>query len=143
LGKKSEERDDDDINDNTAASNMMSSSSSGGSSNSGMVGVSGMVDSMANLKRAQRAGKVTARLLQELSSTTVEGSAADGKIKVVFDCQQRPMSVNIDQGYFESTDVTELCSSLTSAMNDAHSKSLERMDEKMKTYYSDLGLFTQ
>ena len=101
-----------------------------------------MVDSMENLKRAQRAAKMTSRLVQDLSSTTVEGTAADGKVKVILDCQQRPVNVKIDEGYVEGmdADVSDLCSALTEAMTDAHSKSLEKMDEKMKSFYAELGL---
>jgi DNA-binding protein YbaB len=105
-----------------------------------MGGVSGMVDSMENLKRAQRAGKMTRSLVDDLASTTVEGTAADGKVRVVLDCQQRPVTVNIDETYLEGVAVSDLCTSLTTAMNDAHSKSRDRMDEKMKTFYDELGL---
>lgn len=112
----------------------------GESSGSSMGGVSGMVDSMENLKRAQRAGKMTSRLVRELSSTNVEGTAADGKVRVTMDCQQRPISVNIDEAYVGDVDVADLCSSVTNAMTDAHAKSLDRMDEKMKSFYAELGL---
>lgn len=101
-----------------------------------------MVDSMENFKRAQRAGKMTRKLVQELSSTTVEGTAADGKVKVIVDCQQRPVNVIIDESYVTSSDVADLCASLVLAMNDAHAKSMDRMDEKMKSFYSELGLST-
>jgi DNA-binding protein YbaB len=103
-------------------------------------GVPSIMDSMDNFKRSQRVGKMTASLMQELASTSVEGVAADGKVKVTFDCQQRPTGVNIDETYFESADVLDVNNACTSAMKEAHSKSVERMEEKMKSFYSELGL---
>jgi DNA-binding protein YbaB len=115
-------------------------SESGASRTAVMGGVASTMDSMENVKRTQRAGKVTRKLVQDLASTTVEGIAADGKVKVILDCQQRPMSVDIDEGYLEKVLVGDLCVALTSAMSDAHAKSIERMDEKMKGLYSELGM---
>jgi DNA-binding protein YbaB len=112
------------------------------SASSGMVGVAGVVDSMENFKRVQRVGKMTTRLTQELASTMVEGTAADGKVKVTMDCQQRPINVFIDENYHDSTGVVDLCTALTIAMEEAHGKSLDRMEEKMKNLYSELGLTT-
>lgn len=112
----------------------------GAASSAGMGGVASTMDSMENFKRTQRAGKMTRKLVQELASTTVEGSAADGKVKVVLDCQQRPVRVDIDQTYIDEVGVADLCSAITSAMSEAHAKSLRRMDEKMKNFYTELGL---
>ena len=112
----------------------------GAASSAGMGGVASTMDSMENFKQAQRAGKMTRKLVQELASTTVEGSAADGKVKVVLDCQQRPVRVYIDQEYVDEVGVPDLCSAVTSAMSEAYGKSLERMDEKMKNFYTELGL---
>jgi DNA-binding protein YbaB len=105
-----------------------------------MGGVANIMSSMEDLQNSQRVGKKTAALVQELSSTTVEGIAQDGKIKIQFDCQQRPLSVHIDDAYFESSDVGDIKFALTTAMQDGHAKSIERMDEKMKSFYQDLGL---
>lgn len=129
-------------NDSTESEGGKDSLKNSESSGSAITGVTGMVDSMENFKRAQRAGKMTRKLVQELSSTTVEGTAADGKVKVIVDCQQRPVNVIIDESYVTSSDVADLCASLVLAMNDAHAKSMDRMDEKMKSFYSELGLST-
>lgn len=109
------------------------------SASNGMVGVSGVVDSMENFKRVQRVGKMTARLTQELSQELVEGTAVDGKVKITMNCQQQPINVFIDENYHESTGAADLCTALTMAMKDAHGKSLDRMEEKMKNLYSELG----
>jgi DNA-binding YbaB/EbfC family protein len=103
-------------------------------------GVAGTMDSMDSFKKAQRVGKRTSALVQELSATTVEGSSADGKVKIIFDCQQRPIKTIIDEAYFEATDISEVSNAITAAMKDAHAKSIERMDEKMKSFYSELGM---
>lgn len=62
-------------------------------------GIVSIMNSMESFKKSQRAGKMTASLVQELSSTIVEGSSPDGKIKVLYDGQQRPLSVDIDESY--------------------------------------------
>jgi nucleoid-associated protein EbfC len=98
------------------------------------------MDSMENFKTAQQVGKMTNSLVYELASTTVEGSAVDGKVKVIFDGQQRPVNVQIDEAYLEQVDSSDLSAALTTAMKDAYRKSSERMDEKMKSFYVDLGL---
>ena len=73
------------------------------------------------------------------------------------DGQQRPVSVKIDASYFEvmlpssggggasSTDdaslfAEELSSAITAAMQRAHAKSVESIDEKMKSLYNELGI---
>jgi DNA-binding protein YbaB len=103
-------------------------------------GVAGIMDSMDSFKKAQRVGKRTNSLVQELTATTVEGSSQNGKVKVIFDCQQRPIRTVIDEAYFEASDVSEVSNAFTAAMKDAHTKSIERMDDMMKTFYSDLGM---
>jgi DNA-binding protein YbaB len=108
-------------------------------------GVAGIFDSMENSKTSQQVGKRTSMVLQDLSNMLVEGSAADGKVKVVMNGQQRPMSVQIDNGYFQNVHSKkdgseELGVALTQAMQEAHKKSCEKMEEKMKSFYSDVGL---
>jgi DNA-binding YbaB/EbfC family protein len=103
-------------------------------------GVAGTMDSMDSFKKAQRVGKRTSALVQELSQTTVEGSSPDGKVKIIFDCQQRPIKTIIDEAYFEASDISDVSNAITAAMKDAHAKSIERMDDKMKSFYSELGM---
>jgi DNA-binding protein YbaB len=70
----------------------------------------------------------------------VEGTSPDGKVKVIFDCQQRPIKTTIDEAYFEASDFSDVSNAITAAMKDAHAKSIERMDDKMKSFYSELGM---
>jgi len=111
-----------------------------GSDGSTMGGVSGIVDTMENLQRIQRAGKMTRKIVNELEATSVEASAAEGKVKVTCDGQQKPTGVTIDEAYLSSVGASELCTALTIAMQEAHSKSKEKMEDKMKGFYAELGL---
>ena len=122
----------------TTTTGKMTTSTS--SNKAGLGGVAGIMDSMENFKTAQQVGKMTNALVQELAATTVEGVAVDGKVKVVFDGQQRPLGVQIDETYLANVEASDLSVALTTAMKDAYRKSAERMDEKMKSFYVDLGL---
>ena len=128
---------DNEENEELDPNSLMGTAAS--ATNAGIGGVATTMKSMESFKRSQRVGRMTRKLLQELSSTTVEGSAADGKVKVVLDCQQRAVRVDIDQGYKDEVGASDLGSAITSAMNDAHSRSLERMDDKMKNFYTEVG----
>jgi DNA-binding protein YbaB len=79
-----------------------------------------------------------------LKSITVEGSSENGKIKIVFDGQQNPISTYIDESFFReqqrnNVDPNDLANAITAAMKDARMKSVEKMNEKMKNVYNDLG----
>jgi DNA-binding YbaB/EbfC family protein len=111
-----------------------------GEAASGFGGVAQVMDSMENFKKAQQVGKITEGILQELSSMSVEGSAEDGKVRVFFDGTQRPKSVDIDETYMSSVEADDLEAALAAAMKDAHAKSKEKMEEKMKSFYAELGL---
>ena len=100
---------------------------------------------MESFKTSQRLGERTGEVLQELSYTFVEGSSAEGKVKVTFNGQQIPIGVKVDETYLEDLvsnrgkdGIEEFCSALTNAMQDAHYKSGIKVEEKMKSLYSDL-----
>jgi DNA-binding protein YbaB len=100
---------------------------------------------MESFKTSQRIGEQTGKALHELSYTFVEGIAADGKVKVTFNGQQIPIGVEVDESYLEDIvsksgkeGVDELCLALTNAMQEAHYKSGIKVEEKMKSVYSDL-----
>lgn len=102
-------------------------------------GVAGVMDSMERYKKAQRIGKMTASVVQDLVSTTVEGLGDNGKVKVVFDCQQRAVRTIFEEGYFESLTSAQIESSVTSAMKDAHSKSEALIEQITRNFYAELG----
>lgn len=117
--------------------------SGGGGSSSGNPPSSNMgttATTMENFKQSQELGRKTSALLAELSSTTVEGAAAGGKIKVLVDGQQKPMGVEIDDDYFETVTVEDLTEKLATAMQDAHEKSTKLMQDRMESLYADIGL---
>ena len=95
---------------------------------------------MENFKQSQELGKKTSSLIQELSSIQIEGVAAKGKIKVLVDGQQQPIGVEIDEDYFKGVNSGEFSEALLIAMQDAHKKSLDVMQEKMQSLYGSLGL---
>ena len=95
---------------------------------------------MENFKQSKEVGRKTSALLVDLSSTTVEGSAARGKIKVLVDGQQKPLGVEIDDDYFDTVGVEDLTEKLATAMQDAHDKSTKLMQEKMESLYAEIGL---
>jgi DNA-binding YbaB/EbfC family protein len=106
----------------------------------GMGGVASVMDSMESFKKAQEVGKRTASVLQELSSMTVEGTAGGGSVRVFVDGKQRPMGVEIDEKYLSDVKSEDLNAAITSAMQEAHKKSSNKMEEKMQALYSELGL---
>mmetsp|Transcript_6425 Transcript_6425/g.7980 ORF Transcript_6425/g.7980 Transcript_6425/m.7980 type:complete len:192 (-) Transcript_6425:1089-1664(-) len=95
---------------------------------------------MENFKQSQELGKRTGYLIQELSSVTVEGVAAKGKVKVFIDGQQQPSGVEIDDEYFSNTGVEDFSEALLVAMQDANDKSMQLMQDRMQALYADLGL---
>lgn len=103
-------------------------------------GMGTTANTMENFKQSQELGKKTSALLQDLASVSVEGVAAKGKVKVFFDAQQRPTGVEIDEEYLRKVGVEDLNESLLQAMLDARGKSIQTMQDKMQSLYSDIGL---
>jgi DNA-binding YbaB/EbfC family protein len=99
---------------------------------------------MDNFRKSQKIGKTTGMLVQELSSTVVEGTAENGKVKVLFNGLQQPIGIQIDEGFFEasSTTVNDLTDAINTAMDDGYTKSKEKMDEKMKAFFLQMNLPT-
>ena len=106
----------------------------------GKQGVVSVIDHMESFKKSQKVGKATGALVGELMASTVEGFSADGKIKVTVDCQQKPLSVEIDEQYFDSTNVLDFSNAMTAAIMDAHQKSRDKIDDKMKSFFADMGI---
>lgn len=160
--KSSDQEESTNNGSSSVSSNSSSRTSISSSSNTRLTqNVGGVMDSMGNFKNAQKVGQLTQNLVQDLSRTMSEGTAAEGRVRVVLDGQQRPVSVKIDASYFEamlpaggagdvggsasSTDdaslfAEELSSAITAAMQRAHAKSVESIDEKMKSLYNELGI---
>lgn len=73
------------------------------------------------------------KLYNELCSQTVEGISENNKIRIVYDLYQHPISIYIDENYFISTYtlVDDINDGITNAMNDAYTKSIKLMDDKI------------
>jgi hypothetical protein len=83
---------------------------------------------------------MTASVIQDLSSTIVEGIGSDGNVKVVFDWrQQRAVRTVLENGYFESANASDAPTAWTTAMKEVHSKSKELMHQITQNFYSELG----
>lgn len=103
---------------------------------------------MENFKQSQELGRRTNALLTDLTSSTIEGVGAKGKVKVLVNGRQEPIGVEVDEEYLKQVigaengdnGVEELNEALTVAMQDAWRKSMEAMEDKMQTLYSELGL---
>mmetsp|Transcript_13586 Transcript_13586/g.29513 ORF Transcript_13586/g.29513 Transcript_13586/m.29513 type:complete len:217 (+) Transcript_13586:121-771(+) len=97
---------------------------------------------LESFKASQEVGKRTAQLTADLTSMSIEGVAADGRIKAYMDGQQRPTGIRIDEALLEKGGfgAEELNDAITKALADAYTKSLEAQEEKMGALYSDLGL---
>jgi len=108
---------------------------------------------MENFKQSQELGRRTNALLTDLTSSTIEGIGANGKVKVLVNGRQEPIGVEVDETYLkqvmglggssggvEEDGVEELNEALTVAMQDAWTKSMEVMEDKMQALYSELGL---
>ncbi|GKY95122.1 hypothetical protein MPSEU_000476100 [Mayamaea pseudoterrestris] len=106
----------------------------------GLGGVASMMTNIENLQASQKYGKLTAGVVNELSSMAVEGVSPDGKVKVTMSGQQRPVGISIDEAFFEVSDVSDVKQSVMAAMEEAYERSVERMDEKMKSFYKEIGI---
>eukprot|EP00566_Odontella_aurita_P027409 CAMPEP_0113532600 /NCGR_PEP_ID=MMETSP0015_2-20120614/4150_1 /TAXON_ID=2838 /ORGANISM="Odontella" /LENGTH=167 /DNA_ID=CAMNT_0000431581 /DNA_START=249 /DNA_END=752 /DNA_ORIENTATION=- /assembly_acc=CAM_ASM_000160 len=109
-----------------------------GASSSGVMG--GTAAMMESFKQSQEVGKKTTAMLQELGASTVEGSAANGKVRVFADGQQRPTGVDVDEKFLRSVSAEDLNAAMMAAMQEAHTKSMELMEEKMQALYAEIGL---
>ena len=136
----------DDIASGTGGKASSSTDPSSPSSAS-VASVTNVMESMKRYETAQRVARSATATLNDLSNTFVEGVAADGKIKVIFNGQSVPVGVQIDENYFKSIvkdgsgsgGLAELSSELTKAMKDANIKAASKLDDKMKSLYNDFG----
>lgn len=136
----------DDKKESRSTGSKKSSSSSSGQGQLGLptisTGMGRTATTLESFKASQEVGKRTAQLTAELSNLSIEGTAADGRIKAYYDGQQRPMGVKIDDALLESGVFTaeELNDAIAKALRDAYGKSLEVMEDRMQSLYADLGL---
>jgi len=100
------------------------------------ISVGSTASMMEKFKRSQEVGVRTGTLLDEITSTTIIGNAANSRVKVFVDGQLRPIGLEID----ESLEGEQLTTAILSAMQDAYSKYEVNMVEKLQVLYGSLGL---
>lgn len=106
--------------------------------------VASVIDSMSNFKKSQRIEERTSNVIKDLSTTMLTGESSDGKVKITFNGQMKPMGVDIDPEYFKSLKAkaegsTQLSAAIQQALVDVNEKSKRKVEEKMKGIYQDIG----
>src|SRR4051812_25930223 len=96
---------------------------------------------MGNLQRmAQQMQQEMARIQTELDSLTVDGSAGGGVVKATVTGKQELVSVSIDPGAVDPSDVEMLQDLIVAAVNDALRGSRDVAEQKMAAVTGGLRL---
>ena len=83
------------------------------------------------LKQAQKMQSEMARIQAELANINVEGSAGGGMVKVVANCQNQIIQVNIEQEVIDPEDKEMLEDLICAAVNQALENAKKRAEEEM------------
>ncbi len=83
------------------------------------------------LKQAQKMQQELARVQAELANITVEGSAGGGMVKVVANCQNQILEVNIEPEVVDPDDKEMLEDLIVAAVNQALENAQKRAQEEM------------
>ncbi len=83
------------------------------------------------LKQAQKMQQELARVQAELANITVEGSAGGGMVKVVANCQNQILEVNIEPEVVDPDDKEMLEDLIAAAVNQALENAQKRAQEEM------------
>ena len=100
---------------------------------------------MEDHRRSQEAMEKTSAMMDELAATLVVGESKKKGVKVIFDGQRRPVSVEVDPSLLISSSsgvisTTELNKAITEAMKNAFDQSGALMEKRMCGLYEQLGL---
>jgi DNA-binding protein YbaB len=165
-------------NDNDATTTTTTTANNNMIDNNNLRSISQVMDTkLGSFKSSQKVGDKMTAILTELANTFVEGySSSEGsnkykninnKVKVIFNGQQVPIRVQIDEQYIQELFLTasssalpsksptssntaaaaaagiveELNLAITTAMIEAHTKSSQKLQDKLKGVYQDLGFF--
>ena len=90
-------------------------------------------------KKAQEVQQGAKQLQEELEQMEIEGSSADGSVKVVLSGNQEPLRVEISEAAIAQGSAA-LSDTVTAAMKDAYEKSTATMRERMEELTSGLNL---
>ncbi len=83
------------------------------------------------MKQAQKMQQELARVQAELANITVEGSAGGGMVKVVANCQNQILEVNIEPEVVDPDDKEMLEDLIVAAVNQALENAQKRAQEEM------------
>mmetsp|Transcript_30338 Transcript_30338/g.45622 ORF Transcript_30338/g.45622 Transcript_30338/m.45622 type:complete len:190 (-) Transcript_30338:114-683(-) len=100
---------------------------------------------MEDHRRSQEAMEKTSAMMDELASTLVVGESKKKGVKVTFNGQRRPVSVEVDPSFLISSSsgvisTSELNKAMTEAMKNAYDQSGALMEKRMSGLYEQLGL---
>ena len=100
---------------------------------------------MEDHRRSQEATEKTSAMMDELAATLVVGESKKKGVKVTFNGQRRPVSVEIDPSFLVSSSsgvisTTELNRAITDAMINGYEQSGALMEKRMSALYEQLGL---
>eukprot|EP00573_Skeletonema_grethae_P008948 CAMPEP_0201692234 /NCGR_PEP_ID=MMETSP0578-20130828/5189_1 /ASSEMBLY_ACC=CAM_ASM_000663 /TAXON_ID=267565 /ORGANISM="Skeletonema grethea, Strain CCMP 1804" /LENGTH=189 /DNA_ID=CAMNT_0048177585 /DNA_START=30 /DNA_END=599 /DNA_ORIENTATION=- len=100
---------------------------------------------MEDHRRSQEAMEKTSTMMDELAATLVVGESKKKGVKVIFNGQRRPVSVEVDPSLLISSSsgvisTTELNKAITEAMKNAYDQSGALMEKRMCGLYEQLGL---
>ncbi len=91
------------------------------------------------LKQIEQMQANMAKAQEELASATVEGSAGGGAVVVVMNGHQEVESITIDPEFVDPEDVETLQDAILAALQDAHKKALDLMQNKIGAATGGLG----
>ncbi|KAL7436001.1 hypothetical protein ACHAXM_004956 [Skeletonema potamos] len=99
---------------------------------------------MEDHRRSQEAMEKTSAMMEELAATLVVGESKKKGVKVIFNGQRRPVSVEVDPTFILSSSgvisTAELNTAITDAMKNAYEQSGSLMEKRMSSLYEQLGL---
>jgi nucleoid-associated protein EbfC len=100
----------------------------------------GKMKELANaFQQAQKVQEGAKKLQEELEQMLIEGTSADGGVKVVLSGNQEPRSVEISDAAI-AKGAAELSTAVTEALTDAYNKSTETMRSRMEELTSGLNI---
>lgn len=101
----------------------------------------GVMGQLEAFRASQRVGAQTSQLLSDLQNhVQVDASSYGSHVRVTMDGRQRIKSVEIDEAFLRSSEPYEVSAAVLEAVQLAHDKSSDKMDEKVKAFYAKLGL---
>lgn len=103
------------------------------------LGLGKMKELAAAFQKAQQVQEGAKKLQEELEAMNVEGTNADGSVKVVLSGNQEPRSVEISEAAI-ALGAAGLSAAVTEALTDAYTKSTDTMRERMEELTSGLNL---